>query len=95
MKKSLLLFISLALSGCAKQTIIINGGGETYADQTSMQIFFIGGIGQENTLDAAQICGGASKVARVATSVSVIDGILSSATSGLVTPRTVEVYCLK
>ena len=94
MKKSLLLLTAFALSGCAKQTIVLNGGGDSVT-QTSMQLFFIGGILQEQTLDAAQVCGGADKVAKVTTTVTLIDGIINGATGALVTPRSVEVYCIK
>ena len=95
MKKTLLLVTAFALSACAKQTIIINGGGDSNATQSQMQMFFIGGIGQEQTLDAASVCGGADKVAKVTTSYGFIDGIIVAATQSLVTPRTVEVYCIK
>ena len=94
MKNTILLLAAFALTGCAKQTIIFNGGGDV-ATQSSMQIFFIGGIGQEQTLDAAQVCGGAEKVAKVSTSQSFIDGLIAGVTGSIVTPRSIEVYCTK
>ncbi len=94
MKNSILLIAAFALTGCAKQTIIVNGGGDI-ATQSNMQVFFIGGIGQEQSLDAASVCGGADKVAKVSTSQSFIDGLIGGVTGSLVTPRTIEVFCTK
>ena len=82
------------LSSCATQSFDINPAvgpvGEP-ALETS-QPFFIGGIGQTATLDAARICGGADKIARVETETTFLDGLLS-AIAGIYSPRTARVYC--
>lgn len=97
MKKILLTSLSfLILSGCATQTFRIQGGAhDKEATEEEMAIFFIGGIGQRQVVDAGQICGGFDKVAKVETELRFIDGLLSSLTSGLFTPRIARVYCLK
>lgn len=96
MKKFIIaLVVSVALSGCATQTFTLNGSGGDVPDQEMMQPFFIGGLGQVQEMDAAKICGGADKVAKVETHLTFIDGLLGGLSTGLFTPRTARVYCIK
>jgi hypothetical protein len=57
------------------------------------QAFFIDGLGQKTTIDAAQACGGAAKVAGVAVEETGLEVLLSVVTLGIYTPRTARVYC--
>jgi len=92
--KSTLLFVSLlALSGCATQTFNVQGGGPEEPTQETVHHFFISGLGQSKELDAAAVCGGAERVARVQTELRFLDGLLGAVTSGIYTPRTARVYC--
>jgi hypothetical protein len=85
--------VTTLLASCATQRFPIHGGGGDEPDKQKMQSFFIGGIGQEQEIDAAEICGGADKVARVEAHLRFIDGFLGVLTWGLYTPRTAKVYC--
>lgn len=80
-------------SGCATQTALIKPTSNTTANYDKGQKFFIAGIGQEKTLDAAQVCGGQSRVAKVESMQSPKDTLLGLITLGIYTPRTAKVYC--
>lgn len=57
--------------------------------------FFISGLGQEKTIDAAAVCGGADKVSRTETQLTFMNGFLNVITFGIYTPREARVYCEK
>ncbi len=99
MKKTLLPALLLAvvfISGCATQTYYLNEDDSTQAkpEKEKKQHFFIRGIAQEDSLNAAEICGGADKVAKVSSRLSFTDVLLRVLTWSLYTPRTAEVYCI-
>ena len=52
-------------------------------------------LGQEQDVDAAAVCGGADKIARVQVEQTGLDVLLGGLTSGVYTPRTARVYCVK
>jgi len=83
------------MSGCAMQTFSINGGGSATPTQESMQHFFIHGLGQEQSVNAAAVCGSANKVAKVEVQQTPLDGFLSFLTLGIYTPRDARVFCSK
>ena len=86
--------ILLFVSGCATHTFHVNRGNVSSSPaEDTMQPFFFAGIFQSANLDAAQICGGADKVAKVETEISVFNGILAMATFGFFTPLQARVYC--
>ena len=58
-----------------------------------MQTFFVSGLGQTQTLDAAAVCGGANKVVKVERVTSFLNGVLGILTSGIFTPYDAKVYC--
>lgn len=62
----------------------------TYSES---QTFFVSGIGQEKSVDAAQVCNGAANVAKVQTVQSPKDIVFGLVTFGIYTPRTATVYC--
>lgn len=94
MKKVLLAAAILATaSGCATQTYIVNGGGDLAPEYDEAQHFFVAGIGQEQTVDAAQVCGGEANVAQTETEITFINGLLSTLTLGIYSPRQARVYC--
>jgi uncharacterized lipoprotein YajG len=94
MKKILIIAIAaVAISGCAVQTFHINFSSTVEPTKREMQTFFVGGIGQEQEINAAQICGGADKVAKVDAHISFLDGLLGSLTFGIFTPLSARVYC--
>lgn len=96
MKKILLAVVmgsTLLASGCATQTGLIKKNSQTVPKHSESQSFLFWGIGQEKTLNAAQICGSADKVAKVQTVQEPMDIILGVITMGIYAPRTANVYC--
>ncbi|MFC0820516.1 Bor family protein [Moraxella marmotae] len=89
--------MALVMTGCASQTAYLNGttAQTTPATPTysKSERFFVAGIGQERTVDAAGICGGANNVATVQSSWQPKDIALGIVTFGIYTPRTSKVYC--
>ena len=83
----------LLVSGCATQTGLIQPTQNTTPEYTKSQTFFIGGIGQEQTVNAAEVCGGAQNVAKVQTLQEAKDIALGLVTFGICTPRTAKVFC--
>ena len=84
----------LAISACSKQTFDIGGGGSRVA-QDAPSTFFVNGIGQQQRIDAAGICGGKEKVASVEVEQTFINGLLGAATAGIYTPRQYRVVCTR
>lgn len=93
MKKIILPFILVAtLAACSTQTAYINGQTGRLAKE-DMQTFFVSGLGQTQTIDAAAVCGGANKVVKVERQTSFINGVLGMLTGGIYTPYDAKVYC--
>lgn len=93
MKKIILPIILVAtLAACSTQTAYINGQTGKLAKE-DMQTFFVSGLGQTQAVDAAAVCGGASKVVKVERQTSFLNGILGLLTSGIYTPYDARVYC--
>lgn len=84
-----------ALSGCAQQTFKINNGIAEKPTQEVKQSFFVNGIGQSQTIDAALVCGSADKVVRTEVQETGMDVFLRIVTLGIYTPREARVYCAK
>ena len=72
---------------CSKQT----GSGST--KETITHHFFVSGIGQKKTVDAAKICGGAENVVKTETQQTFVNGLLGFITLGIYTPLEARVYC--
>ena len=69
MKKMLLIpALALLITGCAQQTFTISKQPAAVAPKkTITHHFFVSGIGQKKTVDAAKICGGAENVVKTET----------------------------
>ena len=96
MKKILLATVIAAtvMTGCARQTFIMSPVAQTKtAELNKSQPFFVSGIGQHKTVDAAKICGGANKVAKVEVQQTFVNGLLGAVTFGVYTPREARVFC--
>jgi uncharacterized lipoprotein YajG len=88
--------IALMLSGCATQTFQINpSSSASTPTKEERQPFFVSGIGQSKTMNAAEICGGANKIIKVEAQQTFIDVLLANVTAGIYTPRIARVYCSK
>lgn len=94
MKKLSILIALIVLSGCATQSFMVNNerGVESYTVE-KRQNFFVAGIGQEEELDATEICGGSDNIMKVSSRLTFVDGFLGFLTQGIYTPRTATVDC--
>ena len=93
MKIIITLLLSSVLFGCSTQSYNINGGAGIEPTKETMQPFFISGIGQTQEIDAASVCGGADKIAKVESHMSFLNGLLGGLSFGIYTPRQAKVYC--
>ena len=65
----------------------------TVAPEAIAHHFFVSGIGQKKTVDAAKICGGAENVVKTETQQTFVNGLLGFITLGIYTPLEARVYC--
>ena len=94
MKKIATITLLAALTtGCANQSFNMSGSAAATPAEDKYHHFFINGLAQGKTVDAATACGGADKVARVEVQQTFMNGLLSVVTFGIYTPRTAKVYC--
>ncbi len=95
MNKSVLvtLLAGFVLVGCANQRFNVAGEVTASPKMEDSQTFFLSGIGQNTTVNAANACGGAAKVGAVAVEQAPMDVLLGIVTLGIYTPRTARVYC--
>lgn len=93
MKIPLVILISLALTGCAKQSFYFKDNINGTPAKEETHHFFISGLGQKKNIDAAEVCGGIDKVSRTETQLTFMNGILNVLTFGIYTPREATVYC--
>ena len=77
MKKMLLLTaLALLITGCAQQTFTVQNKPAVAPKETITHHFFVSGIGQKKTVDAAKICGGAENVVKTETQQTFLNGLL-------------------
>ncbi len=88
-----LLAATVALGACATQTFRVNGDTSLAASEQITHHFFISGVGQQQTVAAAELCGGADRVIQVETETTFLNGFLGVITWGIYTPRDARVYC--
>lgn len=94
MKKVLLTaFFAVLLTGCAQQTFNMDQGISSEPKKEVTHHFFLNGIGQSKTIDAAKVCGGADKVSRVEVQQTFPDVVLGVLTFGIYAPRDARVFC--
>ncbi|EAA1832252.1 Bor family protein [Salmonella enterica subsp. enterica serovar Newport] len=83
----------LLLSGCAQQTFKMHSAPVAPPKKVITHHFFISGLGQQKTVDAAAICGSSDKVVRTETQQTFANGLLAFVTLGIYTPLEARVYC--
>ena len=95
MKKMLLATaLALLITGCANRRLLFKTNRQQYAPKgTITHHFFVSGIGQKKTVDAAKICGGAENVVKTETQQTFVNGLLGFITLGIYTPLEARVYC--
>lgn len=81
------------LTGCAAQTFTINEGALNTPTKQESQTFFISGLGQEQTLNAAAVCGGSENIIKVQAQQTFINGLVGAVTFGIYTPKDAKVFC--
>ena len=82
MKKCCILLLALLITGCAQQTFTVQNKPAAVAPkETITHHFFVSGIGQKKTVDAAKICGGAENVVKTETQQTFVNGLLGFITS--------------
>lgn len=84
--------IVLMLTACATQTAHLDTQPSKLS-QEDMQTFFVSGLGQTQTVNAAAVCGSADKVVKVERVKSFLDGVLGLLSFGIYTPEDAKVYC--
>ena len=91
MKKMLLATaLALLITGCAQQTFTVQNKPAAVAPkETITHHFFVSGIGQKKTVDAAKICGGAENVVKQETQQTFVNGLLGFITLGIYTRKRV------
>ena len=94
MKKCYSTALALLITGCAQQTFTVQNKPAAVAlKETITHHFFVSGIGQKKTVDAAKICGGAENVVKTETQQTFVNGLLGFITLGIYTPLEARVYC--
>ena len=73
---------------CSKQT-----GSSSTKEETITHHFFVSGIGQKKTVDAAKICGGAENVVKTETRQTFVMDYIGFITLGIYTPLEAILYC--
>ena len=89
MKKMLLATaLALFITGCAQQTFTVQNKPAAVApkEKTITHHFFVSGIGQKKTVDAAKICGGAEMLLKMKPQQTFVNGLLGFITLGIYTP---------
>ena len=85
--KMLTTALALLITGCAQQTFTVQNKPAAVAPkETITHHFFVSGIGQKKTVDAAKICGGAENVVKTETQQTFVNGLLGFITLGIYTP---------
>lgn len=84
---------SLAVAGCAQQTVVLNESYNNSLAKEEIQPFFIAGIAQNQNIYASRICGSSANVSKIETVYSPIDILATIFTLGIFTPRDAKVYC--
>ena len=84
--------LALLITGCAQQTFTVQNKPAAVAPkETITHHFFVSGIGQKKTVDAAKMC--AENVVKTETQQTFVNGLLGFITLGIYTPLEARVYC--
>ena len=93
MNKILIVVASMfLLSACATQEIIVSPEpSRLQYEQTSH--FFFGGLGQNDTVNAADVCRGSENVGKIETEENALSVMFQFFLGVIYTPRSIKVYC--
>ena len=96
--KMIILLLVFSLSACAQQGYVVNGKPSAQAEpsyEENSGFWFSGIFNQTDEINAAEICGGADKIAYVDARDSGKNILISIVTLGIYTPRSKRVYCVE
>lgn len=83
----------VGLSACSRQTFNMSDNiGDLKENNTTH--FFVGGIGQEKEIRAAEICGGPENLAKVESYDTFVNVLADQLTFGIYSPKQARVYCI-
>ena len=85
----------LMISSCATQTNVLNDSYGSVAGDTGTHGFWIGGIGQIQTVNLDNACGEGYSASKTQTVFSAGNWFVSVLTLGIYTPRDYRVFCSK
>ena len=68
--------LALLITGCSTDVYCSNKPAAVAPKETITHHFFVSGIGQKKTVDAAKICGGAENVVKTETQQTFVNGLL-------------------
>ncbi|MCX8500726.1 MAG: lipoprotein bor [Alphaproteobacteria bacterium] len=89
---ALIAIVSLFLvTACSTQRFAVNGMSESGSTEVSQ--FFVLGVAQVDTVDAAAICQGSNNIIAVQTKDSFFNVLLRTLTFGIYAPRDYKVSC--
>ena len=92
-KTLLVLVICFSMVSCATQQFTAHDGSMGVERKNSLDNFFIGGIGQEVQVNAADLCEGSQNIARVERQRSFINALIAGLSFNIWTPLQSKVYC--
>ena len=79
--------LALLITGCAQQTFTVQNKPAAVAPkETITHHFFVSGIGQKKTVDAAKICGSAESIVKTETQQTFVNGLLGFYYFGNISP---------
>ena len=87
------LIICLSMVSCATQQFTAYDGSMGVERKNSMDNFFIGGIGQDVQVNAADLCKGSENIARVERQRTFINFAIGFLTGNIWSPLQSKVYC--
>ena len=85
--------MALLLQDVLNRRLLFKTNRQIAPKETITHHFFVSGIGQKKTVDAAKICGGAENVVKTETQQTFVNGLLGFITLGIYTPLEARVYC--
>jgi hypothetical protein len=86
------LLLCLAMTACSTQSVVLQNSPPVLK-QNDMQHFFVSGLGQTQSINAAEVCGGTNRVVKVERVQTGLNWFLGLLSSGIYTPYTAKVYC--
>ena len=86
--------LALLITGCAQRSVYCSKQtGSSSTKGTITHHFFVSGIGQKKTVDAAKFVAAQKMLLKQETQQTFVNGLLGFITLGIYTPLEARVYC--